>query len=372
MSLDLKLTPTRITEVLDFLGIERELSPSSSGWLPVLCKLPGHHDTHFGSCAVDLNSEYGKVHCFVCDQTTNFPSFVRHFKGCSYAEALELIGKEFTSVSTKSAVIPFKQEEKKRFKKNFDLPNPPTEINPNNYYYTKSRHIEREFLDFFGIYQILGKRYDRYMIIPVSDSSRGINVFEARKLYEYEVLTKTLEKRGPLKKLRHTFDNFKKEKKIHLRKGQLFIGDNKHFNRDLYYLLSPRVLYPKGGKVIKQTLFNMNNLNFNEDLYIVEGIPKTARIWKYISKNVTTTFGVEYTSQQVEILNRFRKRKIVIPDNDGAGLNYVWNLNLEVSDLWVIDTQYDDTDEQFIDDIKLRFPIEASRYYVQKTEILNY
>lgn len=82
----------------------------------------------------------------------------------------------------------------------------------------------------------------------------------------------------------------------------------------------PKVIYPKGGSV--SNLFNYDHLKKNEPLIVVEGIMDIPRIWDHITKNVTTTFGIQMTYRQREQLQEFQD-VILFPDTDEAGRKMV-------------------------------------------------
>lgn len=86
--------------------------------------------------------------------------------------------------------------------------------------------------------------------------------------------------------------------------------------RDVTGKARTKVLYPKGGSV--STLFNVDNLKKNEPLVVVEGIMDIPKIWKFFTKNVTTTFGIMVTQKQKELLSQFEDI-ILFPDGDEAG-----------------------------------------------------
>jgi DNA primase len=86
--------------------------------------------------------------------------------------------------------------------------------------------------------------------------------------------------------------------------------------RDFTKRAKPKVLYPKGGSV--SSLFNYHNLNKKEPLIVVEGIMDMPRIWQNITKNITTTFGINLTPRQKEQLKEF-EHVIIFSDTDSAG-----------------------------------------------------
>ena len=81
-----------------------------------------------------------------------------------------------------------------------------------------------------------------------------------------------------------------------------------------------KVIYPKGGTV--NTLFNFDNLDKNELLYLCEGIMDIPLIYSNVTKNVTCTFGVNITNTQKEMLKQFPKVCLFL-DDDIAGHNLV-------------------------------------------------
>ncbi len=88
--------------------------------------------------------------------------------------------------------------------------------------------------------------------------------------------------------------------------------------------IKPKTLYPKGAS--PSTLFNYDNLNFEEPLIIVEGVMDIPKIWSKITKNVTTTFGNTINARQKELIKKF-KNIILFPDGDKGGQDFVKNVH---------------------------------------------
>jgi len=86
--------------------------------------------------------------------------------------------------------------------------------------------------------------------------------------------------------------------------------------RDYTGKQQPKVLYPRGGK--SDILFNYDNLNLNEPLYIVEGIKSALRIYKFGYTNVTATLGASIGKGQIGLISKMAY-PIAFPDNDEAG-----------------------------------------------------
>ena len=77
-----------------------------------------------------------------------------------------------------------------------------------------------------------------------------------------------------------------------------------------------KVLYHKGCRV--GSIYNLDNINPEEMVYVTEGIKGLSRVWINLSKNVVSTFGAALTSVQKATLANFPKLCFII-DNDKAG-----------------------------------------------------
>jgi len=87
--------------------------------------------------------------------------------------------------------------------------------------------------------------------------------------------------------------------------------------RDFTNLQTPKELYPRNASV--NTLFNMDNIDFDKPLVVVEGIMDLVKVWKHITRNVCSIFGVAITERQIQLLLK-AKNLIWFPDNDERGL----------------------------------------------------
>jgi DNA primase len=116
------------------------------------------------------------------------------------------------------------------------------------------------------------------------------------------------------------------------------------------------------GSSIDQIIFNVDNLDYEEDLYACEGIGSIPKIYNNISENVTCTFGSNVSDYQINLLSRFKKRIILIPDNDQAGNKMIIRMFRELKNLHLIITAFEDTDDEYIDDILNTDIISAKNY----------
>jgi DNA primase len=82
-----------------------------------------------------------------------------------------------------------------------------------------------------------------------------------------------------------------------------------------------KVLYPKSSSV--NTLYQLDELNKNEKLYVVEGLMDVISLrTNAFFANSTCTFGATITERQFYLLSQF-KEIWLIPNNDGPGLNVI-------------------------------------------------
>lgn len=248
------------------------------------------------------------------------------------------------------------------------------EFDPNEYEYTKLRGFTKEFNQYFNVTRCVDHWYKDYVVIPITDSSRAINSFEARRLAEIETMRKYLHTPDHISsfRVRSAFHKrmysesieFHREKEWYLTRAGVRIKDE-----TLFYLLKPKVLYPAFAQ-LDDTIFNIDNLNLNEDLYLCEGIGGVPKVWNTLSKNVTCIFGTAITPQQFHILSLFKERKIIIPDRDEASLKMIWKLCRSHENIWVLPLILEDTDPMYSAELLDTEPIEGTRYLIRQRGVL--
>lgn len=79
---------------------------------------------------------------------------------------------------------------------------------------------------------------------------------------------------------------------------------------------TPKVLYPKSTTV--NTLFDIDNLDYSEPVYVVEGITDLGPLFSAGYRNITSLFGANLTNKQKELLKSI-PQLVLIPDGDDAG-----------------------------------------------------
>lgn len=152
---------------------------------------------------------------------------------------------------------------------------------------------------------------------------------------------------------------FEKEKRISME------------GRDITRKQKTKVLYPKGGSV--STLFNIDKLNKKKPLVVVEGIMDMPKIWKHITKNVTTTFGILITNKQKELLLEFDDI-ILFPDGDEAGLRMISEFDeFYDKEFRIAYIEGTDPGDAFLKDISkvIENPINSTDYFLEKSELFE-
>lgn len=348
---------SEIVFCLDKLNIPREDAPNHKNWLGVLC--PNHNDTNYGSCSINLNT--GVFSCFVCGFKKHIVSLVMERMSLGYKDSVAYI-KNIDTASIQKPLITYDKVEDEH--KNYDYEDFLLhDFNPESYYYTHSRGFTLEFCKQFKVKQCLSRQYRDYFMFPIVDTAQEIKTFEARRLKEREHLSE-LYNQPYSDKLKSDFEDYIDGENIKFRRGKLFKGTEQVFDDDIYYQLRPKVLYPVNSNV-QNTIFNVDNLNYNEILYLVEGFGSVPKIWTHISKNVSCFFGVKLSEKQIEILKKF-KNIIHIPDKDKAGYESVCLLNKELMNIGyrVIDTDFEDTDDDYVSSLLNRRNMRTAPKYI--------
>ena len=362
----MKFKPTtyQIIATLDNLGLKHESHPNHKGWLQCQCPNPTHYEQVHDNCSVNLNS--GFIKCFSCgygnkgESRKSIVNAVMDRLNYSYKEAIQFIEQGIAcTTSIMSQQTPKRKRVRKKPLYNFTM----VDLNPNDFYYTRSRGFTEEFIKHFNIKHVTSSWFNDYMIIPIIDSSKHINEYEGRKLKEYETLCEFYKVTDiPLDTLKNNFKLLcrKNDVRLNRKNYKVYMGENVIEDSQLQYLLKPKTLYISNSRC-QETLWNIDNLNREEDLFVVEGLGSVCCLWSHISKNVTAIFGVSITEEQIEYLKQFKK-VIYIPDYDKAGYESVNFLKDKIDNLSVIVCQCEDTDSEYVDTIKNSEQIDPNKY----------
>jgi len=370
----INLTQSNVYDILRRLGIKYQDPPNNKGWLSILCYR--HDDKNFGNCSVNIESAV--AHCFACRQSYSLFSELRIKLNIGTYELCDLLKVPYNLEKVERRRDSKPTEIERVFNK-FRLP-PNKPLSPKYYDYTKTRGYTKDYVQRFGLCYAEEGYYGNYFFTPIIDDKYGIETFEARKLNELEQLRHFFKTKESLKVLRKRFKELAKKQKYkikyypEIKDFKLIEAEEEkegYWFRDIIYFLRRKVLYPKDSNH-RLSIFNRPNLDYSRDLYVTEGLASLPKIYQYVSKNCSSTYGVELEENQIDLLNEFKARKIFILDDDDASYEMVVGLYHRVDDMWVLVPKVEDTDENYVRELSIREPIEASRYLVRKSGILDF
>ena len=138
---------------------------------------------------------------------------------------------------------------------------------------------------------------------------------------------------------------------------------------------NPKVLYPRNSNV--SSLFNIDNLKYNEPLFLVEGIMDLAPLFNLGYRNITCTFGSNIKQEQLQQLKQFSEI-IVIPDNDIAGSKFLDQIDESLTKEFYIvklsdkykdcgDTSLSSEELQYLIDKKIKY----GKFLLEKSNLFN-
>ena len=302
-----------IVTILDSLSIQYDKSGFKKGWMPILC--PFHNDKSLGSCFINNSSV---IKCHSCGASSNLFSIIKiRNPSLTNKEVFERLGsKTFNRLNQILEKRSIKESTMVKQLYSFDYSSLKTKEVNIDLYYCKSRNFTVDFINKYNIKVITDGYYKDYFIIPIMWDNNSYS-WEFRKAYEYEYLKDILKVRGSLEELRSKFKN-----------------EERYYDESdpkVKYLKKPKVLYPSGND-ISNIIFDFNNLNREEDLYICEGIAGIPGVGK---SNVTALFGSNPSKKQLDLLKRFKKKKILISDGDEAGDKLIGILTQKIQDFYI-------------------------------------
>jgi len=303
--------------------------------------------------------------CFSCHTTTNIYKLISQLKNISYREAVQYIDNEIeveqaplNNLQNRNIETIEQQVLDKSTKKFF---NTIPLLNPEDYEYTKLRGFTFDFCNEFDIQLAVNGFYKDYLIIPIRNKYYNLDTFEARKICQLQYLQKWFESRESLPILEKRFSELKELTHIKIKNGVIVDKDGlTSTNPILYYLLKTKVLYEPNSP-LKSILWNIDNLDYNKDVIICEGLGSIPKIYQNYSTNVTCTFGSQISDAQIMLLNKFKGKKIFLSDWDSASYSMLAKIRNYVEDVFVFSEQTDDTHNDFIDKLN-QGHIEVSRF----------
>jgi len=343
-----------VESVLSQLNIKIEKRLANNNILAKCFINPGHEDKD-PSCNVNLVT--GIIHCFGCKSKTNIIKiYQERFGVTDYREAEKCVFGFSSSINVNCVGVSFIDNlKKKEIVKEDEIYFPDLFLselkNIDSIPYIKARGWSQEFIDFFNIKHCFSDNYMDYAIIPIISEKLNIKTFEARKIFEIKYFQKMFNINSTsLERFRAKFKSSKKDYK-----------DTIQYD----YLIKAKVLYPSGSPVT-DLIFNYDNLDFGEDLILVEGLASIPKIWTSITKNVTCCFGSSFTDIQINLLRKFKKRIILVTDNDIASYIYTIQLNFFLENVCVYDCYTEDTKDSFIEDLKKSDIVKANEFIIKR------
>lgn len=107
-------------------------------------------------------------------------------------------------------------------------------------------------------------------------------------------------------------------------------------------------------------LFHTKGLRVDKDLWLCEGVMGLARLRRH-SGNCSATIGSKARVPLKIDLGLFKKRKILVLDDDNAGWNFLQELAKTIPDVYAVLLKSKDTDECYNEELKQATPIPAAR-----------
>ena len=333
----MQLNKGMIISALNLLGIKYDESKiTSKNWMSCLC--PQHPDKNFGNCSINLDS--GVISCFACGQSISIKKLLED-RGLE--NALDLSQFNFTPINEI-------KREREIINHDYDFSFMPLE--PEKFQYTKLRGYTKQYCEEFNIVHCISGEYADYIITPLIDKNRSIETYEARKLKKDIVLKKYYNNKKSRLNFEERFEKECEGKKYKIEKGQIYDQNRVHyFSYDLLYLLKPKVLYPYGSGTWN-TIFNIDNLNIDEDLWLSEGTGSHPKLYQYVSKNSSAVLGASITNEQISILKNFKKKIVIVVDKDRAGYNLVLEIFKKLENIYVCLIDKEDTDDSYVEEIR--------------------
>lgn len=323
-----------ISTILSRLGLKIE--DKNNVEVFILC--PFHNDKTYGSFSI--NSQTGAWGCYSCGtKNKSLFTFIKMMLGNSDRAVYQFLDLNIDSAKQYfSDLIPIdevaevKSETVNITGDKFEyLVGNSEAIKDINLMYFKQRNMGQSALSYFE-YRLMLRGFRRdYAMIPIYMNSEVVSV-EYRKILLNVYLAQFFRKRIPqesseqklqYKNLKSQFEKLnlrlnKKDDRILYPNGFKKLSDYDEMLAK--YILRPKVLYEKSSS-IKNYIYNYDNLDFNQPIYIVEGLTSVPNVWLHLSKNATCTFGTQITSEQIDLLSKF-PMILYLVENDEAGWLY--------------------------------------------------
>lgn len=249
----------------------------------IQCSCPFHKDT---KPSLGINLDKGIYHCFSCNRSGSITGLYYDITGNSFYKVYNISTDSFSSFARKDYSINYSDSNANIGKKTVYLNYDKSKLLP-----IEGNRLCMTYLHKRGIPMDIAKKYEfSYAKDLQINTTRFVNRI-CIPVYEDGQLTSI--------------------------EGRMLTQPVNDTDR--------KVIYPKNTSV--STLFDIDNLNFNEDIYACEGLMdlfvlKTCSFFD----NSTSIFGASLSNRQISLIARCNKRFIYIPDSDEAGFKTVEQL----------------------------------------------
>lgn len=228
--------------------------------------------------SLHINRESGVFNCSPCGYKGNMITLVSRVTGITTADAYEKLSKDTQDFFGEYVVghKPRKFEDRKKKSKRVTMSPSFLKINPGHemfFNYLHERGVTETMINYFDIRCCLVGWFNYRIVFPVYFQNKLVS-YAARDILKKE-------------------ERFERE-------------PDKNDYRPY--------LFPSGVSM-GDYLFNYDNLNQFNPLYLVEGIFDVLNLWKRGYKNSTCIFGKVVSDGQARLLKKFRNI-VVIPDTD--------------------------------------------------------
>lgn len=373
---------TAVLTAIDRLGIRRA-SKSRGRWVNVLC--PYHADRRLGSAA--FNIQTGGFCCKSCGADSHIVTVVRERLGYDYHQACAWMGiqplgddkpKDTHSLGTViegryAATLQVlaqgaETEQEEKSTRDTSWRRQASKFLPELYSYTRDRGFTAVWCEEHEVTHCTTGFYAGYFIVPICEGP--VRTFEARKLEEYEWLCKFLLQpaQSPsgehLRALRGLFESYAEANHFEERSPYWQFEDGTSPVWGLKYLANRKVRYPTGSHE-KETLFRLSRLKTLDDLYLCEGIGGVPKAMAAFGGNVTATFGAAVSDVQLQILQGFSGRKIVLVDEGEGGRTMVKRV-AKTGNTWVMRAGIPDDHPGYLDAIQNAACVRAETFLLMR------
>lgn len=252
----------------------------SGRYYKVRCVSGRHADVH---PSLLINRESGVFFCPACDYRGNLPQFVARITGKSTDEIYRQLAEDPRGFLDEHTL-----DWKLAYKSKMDNPDAVRTIRLGasflpikedhrmfwEYLFSDKRRLTWEAVRYFDIRCCLVGYYNYRVIVPVVFGGRVVS-FAARDI----------------------------------------LDERDRFERDPEVEEYKKYLFPPGSKM-GSVLFNYDNLNLQDVLYLVEGVFDVFSLWCQGYRNSTCVFGKHISPEQAKLLKKFRNIVVVPDQND--------------------------------------------------------